>query len=60
MAAYRVQVLDDRDELVVGATLNCPDDAAARARFLALPLPAGRAELWLGRRLLLRRAVEEA
>lgn len=55
-----MQVLDDRDELVVGATLNCPDDAAARARFLALPLPAGRAELWLGRRLLLRRAVEEA
>lgn len=55
-----MQVLDDRGELVVGATLNCPDDAAARARFLALPLPPGRAELWLGRRLVLRRAGEDA
>jgi len=60
LAAYRVQVLDDRGELVVGATLTCPDDAAARARFLALPLPAGQAELWLGRRLVMRRLVEDA
>lgn len=60
MAAYRVQVLDDRGGLVVGATLNCPDDAAAKARFLALPLPVGRAELWLGSRLVMRRAVEDA
>lgn len=60
MAAYSVRVLDDGGELVVGATLNCPDDDAARTRFLALPLPAGQAELWLGRRLVMRRAVEEA
>lgn len=55
-----MQVLDDRGELVVGATLNCADDAAARARFLVLPLPAGQAELRLGRRLVMRRAVEDA
>ena len=60
MAAYRVQVLDERGELVVGATLNCVDDAAAKAKFAELPLPHGRAELWLGKRLVIRRLAEDA
>jgi hypothetical protein len=60
VAAYRVQVLDDDGGLVVGATLNCVDDAAAKAKFAQLPLPPGRAELWLGKRLVTRRLSEPA
>lgn len=56
MPAYRVRVLDDDGQLIVGATLSCVDDAAARARFDALPLPPGRAELTLGARLVDSRA----
>ena len=60
MAAYRVQVLDEKGDLVVGATLNCADDASAKAKFADLPLPPGRAELWLGKRLVTRRLSEAA
>jgi hypothetical protein len=60
LAAYRVQVLDHNGQLVVGVTLNCPDDAAAKAKFMALPLPPGEAELWIGKRLVLRRVDAEA
>ena len=55
MPAYRVRVVDSDGELVVGATLFCPSDAVARAKFAALPLPAGAAELTLGKRIVERR-----
>ena len=60
MPAYTVRVTDADGVLVVGATLNCPDDAAAKAKFEALPLPAGRAELTRGRRLVAELATPEA
>lgn len=55
MASYKVRVTDGEGRLVVGATLSCPDDAAARARFESLPLPEGLAELTLGGRVVARR-----
>ena len=54
MPAYKVQVLDDEGRLVVGATINCVDDAAAKAKFESLPLPDGRAQLTIGGRLVAR------
>ncbi|WP_374468584.1 hypothetical protein [Phenylobacterium sp.] len=60
MAAYKVQVLNEKGSLVVGATLNCADDAAAKAKFMTLPLPRGEAQLWLGKRLVMRRLDEDA
>ncbi|HEY8574598.1 hypothetical protein [Phenylobacterium sp.] len=54
MPAYTVRVLDDEGRLVVGATINCVDDAAAKAKFKSLPLPAGAAELSQGSRVVLR------
>ena len=42
--------------LVAGATLQCADDTAAKARLANLPLPEGRAELWRGARLVAERA----
>ena len=60
MASYRVRVTDGEGRLIVGATLNCPDDAAARAKFESLPLPDGLAELSLGARVVLRRELPAA
>lgn len=55
MPTYKVRVLDGDGQLVVGATLTCAGEAAARAKFAALPLPNGTAELVLGRRVIERR-----
>jgi hypothetical protein len=60
MASYKVRVTDGQGRLVVGATLSCPDDAAARARFESLPLPEGLAELTLGARVVARRGLASA
>jgi hypothetical protein len=60
LAAYSVRVLDERGELVVGVTLSCLDDVAAKAKFAVLPLPPGEAELRQGQRLVARRTREEA
>lgn len=55
-----MRVLDERGELVVGVTLSCLDDVAAKAKFAVLPLPPGEAELRQGQRLVARRTREEA
>lgn len=52
MAAYKVQVIDSQGAFVVGATLNCPDDASAVRKFDSLPLPPGTAQLLLGARVV--------
>jgi hypothetical protein len=52
MIPYRIKILDDAGQLVAGATIRCLDDTAAKARFAGMPLPAGRAELWRGARLV--------
>jgi hypothetical protein len=58
MAAYKVRVTDDQGRLVVGATLYCATDAAARERFEQLPLPHGVAELSLRGRVIVSRGVD--
>ena len=54
MPAYKVRVLDGEGRLVVGATIYCVDDGAAKAKFEILPLPPGSAELTLGSRVVAR------
>lgn len=60
MPAYKVRVLDGEGRLVVGATIYCVDDAAAKAKFETLPLPPGAAELTLGARVVARSPAEQA
>lgn len=55
MIRYRISVVDDAGDLVAGASLRCADDTSAKARFAAMPLPPGRAELWRGARLVASR-----
>jgi hypothetical protein len=53
---YEVTVKAANGQLVCGATLQCPDGAAALRRFEELPLPPGQAELRRGSRVLARRS----
>ena len=55
MIPYRVRVVDAAGRLIVGATVRCADDTAAKAKFMTMPLPAGEAELWRGARLVAQR-----
>ena len=60
MASYKVQVVAPDGGLIVGVTLNCPDDPAALQRFETLPLPDGEAVLTLGERVVVRRGPADA
>ncbi|WP_334161228.1 hypothetical protein [Phenylobacterium sp.] len=54
---YQVTVTGPDGAFVCGATLRCQDTESALRRFEELPLPAGRAELRRGTRLIARRPV---